>query len=172
MSNNEYFNAGVMLINFKNWLEKGINQKLVNLIDDLSEDIQFWDQDILNSFFDGKYLKLPKSYNYVVNLFYNCDEERKFDLENICKENVFVHFAGSHKPWTPVGILSKTAEIYQDIYRKLYKQKYHLIHKWKVNSLKTFKHAFIDGKLSELKYPLSFTSIFFKTLIFNKNRNI
>ena len=35
MSNNEYFNAGVMLINFKNWLEKGINQKLVNLIDDL-----------------------------------------------------------------------------------------------------------------------------------------
>ena len=172
MSNNEYFNAGVMLINFKNWLEKGINQKLVNLIDDLSEDIQFWDQDILNSFFDGKYLKLPKSYNYVVNLFYNCDEERKFDLENICKENVFVHFAGSHKPWTPVGILSKTAEIYQDIYRKLYKQKYHLIHKWKVNSLKTFKHAFIDGKLSELKYPLSFTSIFFKTLIFNKHRNI
>ena len=69
MSNNEYFNAGVMLINFKNWLEKGINKKLVNLIDDLSQDIQFWDQDILNSYFDGKYLKLPKSYNYVVNLF-------------------------------------------------------------------------------------------------------
>ena len=37
-----------MLINYKNWLEKGINQKLVNLIDDLYEDIQFWDQDILN----------------------------------------------------------------------------------------------------------------------------
>ena len=28
MSNNEYFNAGVMLINFKNWLEKGINKKI------------------------------------------------------------------------------------------------------------------------------------------------
>lgn len=168
MSNNEYFNAGVMLINYKNWLEKGINQKLVNLIDDLYEDIQFWDQDILNSYFDGRYLKLTKSYNYVLNLFYNCDNERKFNLENICKQSIFVHFAGSHKPWTPVGILSQTAEIYQSIYRKLYRQKYHITHKWKVNSLKIFKQSFIDGKLSELKYPLSFTLIFFKTLIFNK----
>ena len=60
----------------------------------------------------------------------------------------------------------------KDIYRKLYKQKYHLIHKWKVNSLKTFIQSFIDGKLSELKYPFSFTLIFFKTLIFYKYRNI
>ena len=52
MQSNNYFNAGVMIINYKQWIDKNwksvtyeikINKKTLN----------FWDQDILNMFFDA-----------------------------------------------------------------------------------------------------------------------
>ena len=174
MKSNNYFNAGVMFIDFKKWIAKGLSEKLQGNIEALASQIQFWDQDILNSYFDGDYYQINNSLNFVINLFYNCDDERNFNFENIKKQNIFVHFAGSHKPWTPIGSLSSTAEIYQEIYRVLFKTKYHITHKWKVNSLKTFLKAFFDGKILKLSFPISYLKLFFQSLIADvslRNRN-
>ena len=50
-----YFNAGVMVINFDLWKNKLLDQKLLEHMKLIENDIKYWDQDVLNSYFDEKY---------------------------------------------------------------------------------------------------------------------
>lgn len=168
MKSDKYFNAGVMFIDFKKWKNQKANIFLRRLLLEYFETIKFWDQDILNSFFDGKYYECSKSLNKVLNLFYNCDLNKEYYFEDIKKKNIFIHYAGSHKPWTPTGILSVTSEFYQQLFRELFSKKYHITHKWKVNSIKTIFKAIKDKNYLKINYKISFFSIFFKSL-FVKN---
>ena len=106
-------------------MEKGkAYVSLRELLFELYEKVRFWDQDILNSFFDGNYYECPESLNKVLNLFYNCDLEKGYTVKALKKENIFIHYAGSHKPWTSTGVLSLTSEIYQELFRELFNKKY------------------------------------------------
>ena len=50
-----YFNAGVMLRDYKSGLKKA-NEYTFGAHEDIRDDINFF-QDVLNKFFDGSYLK-------------------------------------------------------------------------------------------------------------------
>ena len=64
LRNSKYFNAGVMLIDYKKWKNKNMLKNLVEITKNRTEDLVFWDQDVLNIYFDGEYLELPKFLNY------------------------------------------------------------------------------------------------------------
>ena len=98
-----YFNAGVMLVDMDLWREKNTKNELIKIMENNFDKIKFWDQDVLNIYFDGDFYELPKSLNF--NAF---DDSLKNDLENI----FFLHFVGSKKPWLTSGINNKYSECF------------------------------------------------------------
>lgn len=82
-----YFNAGVMLVNLKNWRLIRAADDLMALADKYMEDLVFWDQDILNMYFVNRWSEIDPTYN-ALHLIW---KRRKTPL--------IVHYAGSSKPW-------------------------------------------------------------------------
>ena len=68
LESNTYFNAGVMVIDFKAWKENNLKQKLLSAMDKIYDKVNFWDQDILNFVFDGKYLEISRNFNFSTQL--------------------------------------------------------------------------------------------------------
>ena len=123
---NKYFNAGVMLINYQNWLEKKDSENIAKKIDEIKEKAIYWDQDILNSYFDGSYIEIPNSLNYKINFF---DKDYKKILEdNINEQKIFfVHYSGKFKPWSVKGITHSSSYIFHDYFYDLFEKNILLI---------------------------------------------
>ena len=66
LSSNNYFNAGVIVINYRFWKSQGLGQKLLNAMDEICEKVNFWDQDILNYVIDGNYLSISNNLNFLL----------------------------------------------------------------------------------------------------------
>ena len=110
--NGPYFNAGVMLIDFQKWIINSIGKRLENNLNDYKEKILQWDQDVLNSFFDGDYHELGLEFNFPSSKI------------NSKKDKIlFAHFLGSKKPWSTSGAFSYSSELYHSNYRKIYNSK-------------------------------------------------
>ena len=115
MKSKDYFNAGVLFINYKKWIEEDhghkIRQHSKNFnLNDISND----DQDILNSYLDGDFLNLQMWFNYPL-----IEDHFDKDKLKIFKNAFLVHYLGSKKPWNLKGIFSNTSSFYQDAFRKL-----------------------------------------------------
>ena len=54
----EYFNAGIMVINFKKWIEEGYTVEFIKKLKELKTKIIMWDQDVMNAVINGNYSKL------------------------------------------------------------------------------------------------------------------
>ena len=102
MKGNKYFNAGVLFIDYQKWLSNDIFNKLQKRQININDKLYFWDQDILNSFFDGNYLELEEKFNYRVGLD-NSNQKYKETKEN----SILIHYQGSWKPWSIRGPLQK-----------------------------------------------------------------
>ena len=87
----KYFNAGVLLINLKEWREKNICKKLFDTEKQYRGRLENNDQDVLNKCFEKNYKELDRKYNVV--------------FEN--KEIFIKHFAGKIKPWQADFYLDK-----------------------------------------------------------------
>ena len=74
--NDKYFNAGVLVINMEYWIKNNISQKLQDRVWEIKEDIVYWDQDVLNSFVNGKYVELADSLNCIINIEEKIDESK------------------------------------------------------------------------------------------------
>jgi lipopolysaccharide biosynthesis glycosyltransferase len=105
--NEKYFNAGVMVINFKKWRNENISQKLKDQVDKIKESINYWDQDVLNSLINGKYLELPKELNYTVEF-----DSKKIKASNHIK---ILHYSGKRKPWDKKGNSLKVDSYYKEL---------------------------------------------------------
>lgn len=81
-----YFNAGVMMINLKQWREQKVSDKLILLAQNYKEHLLWWDQDVLNIFFRNKCGKMDNTYN-------------EFPTKLLSMMPVIIHFSGSSKPW-------------------------------------------------------------------------
>ena len=81
--NHQYFNAGVLLINLKQWREECITNKLFEIEKEYQEKLQFLDQDILNIVFKNNYKILDDIYN----------------LQYSTKNAIIRHFVNVFKPW-------------------------------------------------------------------------
>lgn len=142
----KYFNAGFMIINLNLWKKNLVFEKLITRMSEIKNDIVSWDQDVLNSFFDGEYLELPYKFNHFARN-YNFNE----------KEILFLHFYGSKKPWTTDGVFESSAEIYHSNYRKVHNKKYHIKNAWRRHSLYQFLKNVLNLNILKLKFPISYT---------------
>ena len=79
LNGSKYFNAGVMFVNHEYWLNKNVYGDLLNSIEKIKEKLEFWDQDVLNFFFDGDYIELNDNLNY--NLDLSSEEKNIEEIE-------------------------------------------------------------------------------------------
>jgi lipopolysaccharide biosynthesis glycosyltransferase len=97
-----YFNAGMMLINVKQWKEDQLFDAVVlkaqQNVEKAGKRLSHHDQDIQNILLDGKVIFLPKKYNYL----YNLDRQSLFKKQPVnepYENQSIIHFAGHAKPW-------------------------------------------------------------------------
>lgn len=88
-----YFNAGVLLINVKKWVENNITELCMETINN-GNVYRFADQDVLNILLENKTHLLPIKYNTKIHITTSCKEEKA-----IAPYTVLLHYVTGHKPW-------------------------------------------------------------------------
>jgi len=151
-----YFNAGVLLINYDLWIQKNIGNKLIEKMDSLGDNIVAWDQDVINSFTNGKYIELEKWIN-----FYNVDVNEK----SLDSEVVLIHYLGSKKPWKVSGVFTHASKYYHHNFRKISNTDYHITHQWKLYSLRELLINIVNLNIIKIDKPLRFILNFAKSII-------
>lgn len=167
LQNDKYFNAGVMLINYKRWLKNKSTTDLLHILENTKLNLEFWDQDILNMYFDGEYQELPLTLNYNV---YGDQQSSHKVVDTIKGQATIIHFSGKHKPWSPKGIFSIESEFYSQIYRELFKEKYHIVSAWSVNTLRILFKNLLNLNIFRIKYPFGYIFLCLKAVL-EKNKN-
>ena len=159
LTSKNYFNAGVMIIDIKKWNDLKISDRLYESLEKLGERIIFWDQDVLNHYFDGQYLELDEKLNYQVRM-----EDNNFAKSSL-KSEILLHYSGKFKPWTVMGASKDEAKYFQDIYRIIFSEKYLISYNYKVNALKDFLIIIFTLKIFKIKHKTSFISIVVKSFL-------
>ena len=147
-----YFNAGVMIINYPKWVDRNIKSKSIEIIKEKKQKLVLWDQDVLNIIFDGSFDDIDQEFNYRMDILNFSDNE----ISSIEKDVYLIHYFGKSKPWTLKGINFGISEYYQSEFRKISKSKYHIVHKWKRDSLNYIFEIIFSTKLFNLKFPFRF----------------
>jgi len=156
-----YFNAGVLCINYKEWLKKDMFQILLNEMVEKKDNLLYWDQDLMNIVFDDEYIELNKSLNF--ELFITKDNLNKSLIEHLGQDNLdtmsLIHYQGSMKPWTVRAAFNKRSIFYHDAYYELFNKKYKIVNSWKVSTLTQLFNGIFKLHIKNLRYPLSFIYI-------------
>ena len=172
MESSKYFNAGVMNMKLSHW--KNLEFNLNQMFEEFHEKLNFWDQDLLNNIFDGNYLELDKRLNHVLDFSFLEYIKEKQDTNEIITDNMFIHFAGSHKPWSVNGIMCNLSEIYQKEFRKISTNNFHITHKIRSYSLLVFYRNLINLKFFRIEKKGMFLFDLIKSLLkikIRKNEN-
>jgi lipopolysaccharide biosynthesis glycosyltransferase len=119
MNSSKYFNAGVMIVNHQKWLEKDIGKKLLTKLEEIREEINYWDQDVLNSYFDGTYKEISQNLNFPLNLRW------PIDCKDVEQKGIFLHYQSNNKPWSIRGSFNEASKYYQNYSLKI-NSGYHL----------------------------------------------
>ena len=157
LSSNNYFNAGVIVINYRLWKSQGLKQKLLNAMDEIYEKVNFWDQDILNYVIDGNYLSISNNLNFSVPV---SKESSNIDLRSV----IFLHFAGSNKPWSIEGILQSISSEFHKNYFSLFSSPYFVVINYRKKALFDLIKNLINLKILKLQKPFKFIIEVFKAL--------
>lgn len=161
LKGDRYFNAGVLCINYKEWLKKDIFQILLKDVTKKKDKLLYWDQDLLNIVFDDKYIELNKSLNFEV--YITKDNVNKSIIEHLGQDNLdtmsFIHYQGSMKPWTVRAAFNKRSIFYHDAYYELFNKKYNIVNTWKINTITQLFKGIFKLYIKNLRYPLSFIYI-------------
>ena len=160
----KYMNAGILLINYKKWLETNVSEALLQILHEPKLELEFWDQDVLNIYLSGEYEELDASLNYNV---YGDQQSSQDALKTIENEAIIVHYSGKHKPWSPKGVYSIESKFYIEIYRQIFDEKYHIVNIWSQNTLKIIIKNILNLNILKLEYPVSYLMITLRS-IFNK----
>ena len=162
LEGNSYFNAGVMILNLKKAKSNKFTQNISKLLLDVGKDAIYWDQDILNKYYDNNFLEITDSLNYKINYF---KKDYSKILANNKKEICLVHYSGKFKPWNIRGVSHSSSFIFQDIYKELFKEHYFLSNARKRTALKDVIKITLTLNFKHIKYPLKFLILSIKYLI-------
>lgn len=100
-----YFNSGVLLIDNDKWVSNNIERLFM---EELSNgDYCYPDQDSLNIIFDGDVLPLDDEFNFIP----------KNNVGDKSKRPIFIHYAGSTKPWSKAAIPNSYVNMYKRYYQ-------------------------------------------------------
>ena len=58
----------VLFVDYNAWYSLKPKKELLNILIEKNQKLKFWDQDILNTYFDGDYIELDKEFNCVIDL--------------------------------------------------------------------------------------------------------
>ena len=142
LKNDKYFNAGLIVIDYKQWQKLNLTEKLLEIMNNNYEKIIYWDQDLMNLFFDGQYLELPRVLNYTPSESIYAD---KLPSEsNIC----FLHYSGSKKPWYFENVFLSLSRYYQEAYKKYFANQYHATAKFKKHELSPWFKIIFSGEIN------------------------
>ena len=153
-----YFNAGVLLINYKKWKEHNISRILENKMIEHRDTLLYWDQDVLNMTIDDKYIELNKSLNFDLYMASNNNNISPLDTfgKEALNKMIFLHYTGSFKPWTVRGAFNKKSIFYHDAYRELFNKKYDIKNTWRTGAVLELLKGISNLQIRNLRYPLSF----------------
>ncbi len=166
LSGNKYFNAGVMLIDYQQWREDNLQKSFIELLKKHHEKIKFWDQDILNAYFDSNFYELNEFLNYKVNL--NNKNYSETFLQNELEKIIFLHYAGSFKPWTVRGAYHKKSQYYHDYFLKIFKKYYHIENTWKTAAMFQIMKSIISLNILNARYPFRLLLYSIKSLFIRR----
>lgn len=111
LSNNTYFNAGVLIINTKYWNNFNIINKMIYELTINSSKFKYLDQDILNLLLNKKTLYLHQKFNQITP-----PNENSTNI-------VLLHFAANPKPWNICWLLSPNCNKFnKNLYQNYEKQ--------------------------------------------------
>jgi len=161
LKNNSYFNAGLMIVNNELWKQNNTSKNLISNSQIFESKLLFWDQDLLNIEFDGKYLKLNNFINF--NLFLT--EKNYFLKEFLSSDVIFIHYAGSYKPWTVRGAGHAKSTYYQDIYNRYFNKKFHIVSRWRLSNLYELVKVVLSIKFYKIRFPFSYIYYSLKAII-------
>jgi len=122
LSGTRYFNAGLLVFNHKEWLEKNIYINLQNELHRIYDSIKYWDQDVLNSYFDGKYLEISSLLNFPIN-----PQTMQITAKSFIQSIALLHYQGNKKPWNIDGIFLTNSIIYQNEVLRTSLGTYHIV---------------------------------------------
>ena len=147
-----YFNAGVLFINFQLWKKNKIEESLRKILSS-NEYLRFWDQDVLNLYFDGKYFELESEFNYRIRL-----KSSPPLINSTNPKPKIIHFCGATKPWHLQSIVIKdNSEIYQSYFRKLFDTYFHI-----TKSKFSLLYLLLNGEFKNFRYKKELLKSFFK----------
>ena len=168
LKNDKYFNAGVLIVDFKYWKQNDVSSELLKIMNDYKNNILFWDQDVLNIHYDGNFLELTD----FVNFYLPISRFQLFSKSFIKKNVIFMHFKGKPKPWNVKYALNKSSEYYQSEFRKFNKNKYHLVSNDPIVDIYNFFKQLLSLKFLKAQFSIGFVSSFLKSImnkVFIKN---
>ncbi|SRR5579883_267056 len=99
----KYFNAGVLVMNLKQWREDNITDKTLALIAQHKETLLFPDQDALNIVLAQRWGELPPRWNQMHGIYdfssWAESPYRQADYDTALKQPDIIHFTTLPKPW-------------------------------------------------------------------------
>ena len=165
LKNNEQFNAGVLIIDFSEWINQKIESDLLNILNKRFNEIFDYDQEILNIYFDGKFTNLDSNLNY--QAIGGQDE----NLYNHIENNIFfLHYLGKDKPWSVENFIFSTSKFYQREFNQLGFGKPHLIFSKDISTIKKFIKIIFSSEFKKFDSPFMFLKYSF--ISFFKKLNI
>lgn len=98
------FNAGVMIINLKQWRKRSISAKVIKYLREYPEYVLWWDQDGLNCTLYQQWKPLPLEWNVMachIASFAGYEDSlySESEFQNAINDPSIIHFAGPQKPW-------------------------------------------------------------------------
>ena len=110
LTNTNYYNAGVLLIDVDKWRQEKIGEGIIKYYQAHNGKLFANDQDAINGYLKNQIYTLPPKYNYSITLdqysykFLKKIEQpahyySKSDYEEANKQPIIVHYAGENRPW-------------------------------------------------------------------------
>jgi lipopolysaccharide biosynthesis glycosyltransferase len=99
---NGYFNAGVLIIDLKQWRDIRALETVLAYVDKYPDNLPNVDQDALNACFHDRRKRLEYKWNVIRPFFREPSTLPlpRYELEVVCREARIIHFNGSLKPWS------------------------------------------------------------------------
>jgi lipopolysaccharide biosynthesis glycosyltransferase len=107
----EYFNAGVLLLDLTAWRDQGLSERAVTYLTDYADELRIADQEALNVAVQDRWHRLNPKWNLTTEFFDARPASRPVSRANrgtgalnagtLPDSAAIVHYTSASKPWTP-----------------------------------------------------------------------
>ena len=132
LSNINYFNAGVLLVNLSKWRRIGLTQVLLNFANEHRDKLKCADQTVINGAIDEQEIGcIPNRFNFRV--------ENNLPKGTYDNSTNILHFYGRPKPWDILAeLIHPHHKLFSNILKKIYFKDYNSIRDISCSSIAKF----------------------------------